>query len=237
MSFKNSSVIITGGSKGIGLSLAKVFSRETARPIVLMARNVEELKQARTACLEEGASKVEIISADITDESSLTEIDFAKYNPGILINNAGSFLFKKLAATSAEEFEGQFRINAFGAFNVTKAMLPAMKKRERALVVNICSMGSLKGLSGSGAYAMSKHALLGFTRSLRKELKQTGIGVTAINLGQTYSTSWHDVDIDPDKLIDPEDVGNLIVALSKLSPRTAAEEITLMPQGGEVNPA
>jgi short-subunit dehydrogenase len=83
---------------------------------------------------------------------------------------------------------------------------------------------------------MSKHALLGYTRSLRKELMKTNIAVTAINLGQTYSTSWHDVDIDPAKLIDPEDVGKLIIALSELSPRSIAEEITLMPQGGEVAP-
>lgn len=236
MVFNSSAVVITGGSKGIGLSLAKVFSRETDRPIVLMARSKDELEEARATCLEEGASKVDIISADITDELTLAEIEFSMYNPGILINNAGSFLFKELAETSAKEFEAQFRINAFGAFNVTKAVLSELKKRERALVVNICSMGSLKGLSGSGAYAMSKHALLGYTRSLRKELKETNIGVTAINLGQTYSTSWHDVDIDPHKLIDPEDVGRLIVALSNFSPRTVAEEITLMPQAGEVAP-
>ena len=83
---------------------------------------------------------------------------------------------------------------------------------------------------------MSKHALLGYTRSLRKELMATNIAVSAINLGQTYSTSWHEVDIDPKKLIDPKDVGQLIVALSQLSAQSVVEEINLMPQGGEVNP-
>ena len=83
---------------------------------------------------------------------------------------------------------------------------------------------------------MSKHALLGYTRSLRKELMETNIAVSAINLGQTYSTSWKDVDVDPKKLIDPEDVGKLIVSLSELSVQSVAEEIDLMPQGGEVNP-
>lgn len=236
MDFEETAVIITGGSKGIGFSLAKVFSRETNRPIVLIARSKDELEEAKKVCLSEGASKVEIISADITKVESLANIDFSSCNPGILINNAGSFLFKKLSDTSAEEFEGQFSINAFGAFNVTKAVLPELRKKQRALIVNICSMGSLQGLSGSGAYAMSKHALLGYTRSLRKELKKTKIGVTAINLGQTYSTSWHDVDIEPERLIDPEDVGRLIVSLSNLSVRSVAEEIILMPQGGEVPP-
>ncbi len=236
MDFNKSAVIITGGSKGIGLSIAKVFSRAAERPLVLVARNKEELEEARSVCLKEGAPKVDTISVDLTDEEAVSNVDFSIYSPGILINNAGSFLFKKLADTTGEEFKGQFQINAFGAFNITKAVLPELLNMERALVVNICSMGSLKGLSGSGAYAMSKHALLGYTRSLRKELKKTNVGVTAINLGQTYSTSWHEVDIDPTKLIDSEDVGQLILALSNLSPRSIAEEITLMPQGGEVSP-
>ncbi len=236
MSFSNQSVLITGGSKGIGLSIAKVFARKTNHPLVLIARNEKELSEAKEECIEEGASDVKTLSLDITDENNINETDFGSLNPGILINNAGSFLFKKLAETTKEEFVSQFQINAAGAFNVTKAILPELKNKERGLIVNISSVGALKGLKDSGAYSMSKHALLGYTRSLRKELMGTDIAVTAINLGQTYSTSWHEVDIDPHKLIDPEDVGMLIVSLSELSSRSVAEEITIMPQGGEVPP-
>lgn len=236
MSFHRSSVLITGGSKGIGLSIAKVFSRESDHPLVLIARNKDELKEAKQICLKEGAPEVSTISIDITDKTAVSNISLAKYDPGIIINNAGSFLFKKLKDTSAEEFNRQFQINAFGAFNITNSILNQLEKRERGLIVNICSMGSLEGLKDSGAYSMSKHALLGYTRSLRKELMDTNIAVTAINLGQTYSTSWHDVDISPEKLVDPEDVGKLIISLSKLSIRSVAEEITLMPQGGRVAP-
>lgn len=236
MSFEDGSVIITGGNKGIGLSIAKVFARQTSRPLVLVARNKEELESARTDCLNEGADSVVLISADLTNPKVVKDIDFASLNPAVLVNNAGSFLFKPLADTSAEEFEQQFRVNAFGAFNITQQVLPVLHKNERALIVNICSQASLKGLPDSGAYAMSKHATLGYTRSLRKELMDSAIAVTAINLGQTYSTSWEGVDIDPDKLIDPEDVGKLIISLSELSPRSVAEEIILKPQGGEVDP-
>lgn len=236
MDFEQKAVIITGGSKGIGLSIAKIFARQTDRPIVLIARNENELEEAKEVCLKEGASKVDIVSADITKADEVSAINFEVFDPGILINNAGSFLFKKLHDTTVKEFEGQFQINTLGAFNMTQSLLNSLPKQSRALIVNICSMGSLKGLGDSGAYSMSKHALLGYTRSLRKELKKTNIAVTAINLGQTYSTSWHGVDIDPNKLIDPEDVGKLIIAISDLSPRSVAEEITLMPQGGEVAP-
>lgn len=236
MSFQDSSVIITGGSKGIGLSIAKVFARKTKRPIVLLARNKQELEEARQVCLEEGAEKVDILVADLLDEKTLSEIDFEALNPGILVNNAGSFLFKQLKDTSVEEFEQQFRVNALGAFNITNQVLPELHKKDRALIVNICSEASLKGYEASGAYAASKHATLGYTRSLRKELMKSKIAVTAINLGQTYSTSWKDVNVDPNDLIDPEDVGRLIVSLSELSARSVADEIILSPQGGDVNP-
>lgn len=237
MSFEETSVIITGGSKGIGLSIAKMFSEKTNHPLVLIARNLSDLEKAKEQCLDWGAPKVDIISVDLTSEAEIAAIDFRSFNPGILVNNAGVFLFKHLTDTTAEEFDRQYRLNTFSTFNITKQVLPILKEQERGLIVNICSQASTKGYGDSGAYTMSKHALLGYTRSLRKELAiNTNIAVTAINLGQTYSTSWEDVDIDPKKLIDPEDVGKLIVSLSELSVQSVVEEIDLMPLGGEVEP-
>lgn len=236
MCHPEAAVIITGANKGIGLSIARVFSRESDYKLILLARDINELELARDICKKEGAREVELISVDLTDQARLREIDFSALHASILINNAGSFLFKPLAETTQEEFIRQFEINTLGAFNLTRQVLPVLKKQNHSLIVNICSQASLKGYGDSGAYAMSKHALLGYTRSLRKELMNTGIAVTAINLGQTYSTSWEGVNVDPEKLIDPEDVGKLILTLSQLSARTVAEEIILMPQGGEVDP-
>jgi len=236
MAYKDAAVLISGGSRGIGLSIAKVVARETDRPIILLARNEEHLKTAKEICIHEGAITVHTIAADITNEIQLNDSGIKDHNIGILINNAGHFLYKPTQDTTADEFRSQLEVNSIGAFNITQVLLPSMKKIDRALIVNICSIGSLKGLEGSGAYSASKHALLGYTRSLRKELMKSNIAVSAINLGQTYSTSWDGVDIDPQKLIDPEDVGRLILSLSRLTKRTVAEEITLMPQGGEVPP-
>jgi short-subunit dehydrogenase len=236
MSFESTSVIITGGSKGVGLSIAKVFAEKTSRPIVLVARNEADLEEAKKQCLEWGATDVKIISADLTSEDEVAAIDFESLNPGILVNNAGVFLFKKLSDTSAEEFDRQYRLNTFTTFNMTKSVLPVLKKQERGLIVNICSQASIKGYGESGAYTMSKHALLGYTRSLRQEVAESNIAVSAINLGQTYSTSWENIDVDPKKLIDPEDVGKIVLSLSELSVQSVAEEIILMPLGGEVDP-
>ncbi|WP_103664724.1 SDR family NAD(P)-dependent oxidoreductase [Gracilimonas amylolytica] len=236
MAYKDAAVLITGGSKGVGLSIAKVFARETNRPIILMARNKEDLNKAKELCLKGGATSVHTIAADITDEKQLQDSGISDHEIGILVNNAGHFLYKRTQDTTTEEFRSQLEVNTIGAFNVTQAVLPSLYKLDRGLIVNISSMGALKGLEGSGAYSASKHALLGYTRSLHKELMKSNIAVSAINLGQTDSTSWDGVDIDPQKLIDPDDVGRLILSVSQLSKRSVVEEIILMPQGGEVPP-
>lgn len=234
MSYEEASVIISGASKGIGFAIAKVFAQKTRRPLVLLARNYNQLESARKELIAEGAKSIEIFAADLTIAGVLDTLDFESLNPGILVNNAGSFLAKPLQETSAKEYTRQFEINALGAFNLTKKVLPTLLKQERGLIVNISSQAALKGYGESGAYAMSKHALLGFTRSLRQELINTSVAVSAINLGQTWSTSWEGSDVDPKRLINPEDVGQLVLTLSQLSVQTVAEEISLMPQSGEL---
>jgi len=238
VSFESSSVIITGASRGIGRSIAAIFSSKTDHPLVLIARSQEGLEKTKELCLEAGASKITVISCDLTKESEIAEIslpgDFPK--PGIIINNAGSYLYKTLANTASTEFIEQIETNLLSAVYVTNRFLKDLKSRERGIIINICSVGALEGLKESGAYASSKHALLGYTRSLRKELMQSNIAVTAINLGQTKSTSWESSDVNPLLLIDPDDIGKLLVTLTELSPRTVAEEIIVKPQRGRVPP-
>jgi short-subunit dehydrogenase len=205
---------------------------------MLIARTTNDLEQTKILCEEAGAENVCIIPCDLTDSEAVANIklleDFPP--PSILINNAGLYLYKTLEQTSYEEFQNQMQVNLFTAVNAVDRFLSDLKKLDRGLIINICSSGALEGLPDSGAYASAKHALLGYTRSLRAELLDTQVGVTALNLGQTQSTSWEGSNIDPEKLIDPQDVANLLVALSKLSPRSVAEEIILKPQHGRVPP-
>ena len=138
--------------------------------------------------------------------------------------------------TTHEEFIQQIQANLYSAVSVTQRFLDDLKSKPDGLVINICSVGAVEGLEDSGAYSASKHALLGYTRSLRKELMETKVGVTAINLGQTQSTSWEGSLIDRDLLIDPDDVAKIILNLTQLSPRTVVEEILVKPQHGRVPP-
>lgn len=236
MTYDASSVLITGASQGIGRVIAVTFAGQAGRPLILLSRSKKKLEETKKLCEKAGENKVLTLACDATNYKEVTALELPGGfpAPGILINNAGGFLFKKLEDTSDEEFEGQIRLNLFAAVNTIKRFLPDLKQLERGLIINICSMASLTGYGKSGAYAASKHAILGYTRSLRKELMKTNIGVTAINLGQTYSTSWEKSDVDPGRLIDPKDLAGLLLALTRLSSRTVAEEINLKPQGGAV---
>ncbi|NBC66332.1 MAG: SDR family NAD(P)-dependent oxidoreductase [Bacteroidetes bacterium] len=236
MSYKESSVLITGASQGIGRSIAITFAASTRRPILLLARNVKNLEQTKLLCEEAGANQVELLVCDATDMEEVLNLKIPGNfpDPGIIINNAGSYLYKTLADTSDEEFRQEIDVNLFTAVHIIKRFLSDLRKADRALIINICSVGALRGLKDSGAYSASKHALLGYTRSLREELKQTDIGVTAINLGQTHSTSWDQSDMSPERLINPTDVASLLVTISELSPRSVVEEILIQPQHGRV---
>lgn len=238
MSFSTSSVIVTGASRGIGREIALAFAGKTDHSLILIARSKTDLEETRDLCLEAGVEKVSFIPCDLTDSDTVSELLIPEGFPkvGMIINNAGSYLYKKLQDTQPEEFNEQIQTNLFSAVNLTQRFLKELMQQERGLILNICSVGALEGLEESGAYASAKHALVGYTRSLRKELLKTKVAVSAINLGQTQSTSWEGSSIDPERLIDPRDVANLLVALSQLSPRTVAEEIILKPRHGRVPP-
>ena len=238
MSQNESSVIITGASRGIGREIALAFASKTDHPLLLVARSREGLEETRQLCLDRGAGMTGLLLCDTTDPAEVENLEWPDGfpAPGVIVTNAGSFLYKKLANTTPEEFRKQIDINLFSAVHMVSRFLDDLMQVSGARIINICSVSATHGLSDSGAYSASKHALLGYTRSLRKELKHSGVGVTAINLGQTYSTSWEGSDIDPQQLIDPRDVGDLIVSITRLSPRTVVEEILIQPQQGRVPP-
>lgn len=238
MSDQKHSVVITGASRGIGRRIALMFARKTDYALLLVARTRSGLAETKKMCETKGAADVTIACCDASDSEAVSKIKLPKGfpHPNILINNAGTFLLKKLQATSRKEFKQQMQANLYTAVNITNRFLDDLEAKKWGLIVNICSEGAITGLKDSGAYSASKHALLGYSRSLRKELMDTDIGVTAINLGQTQSTSWEGSQIDRNLLIDPDDVARIILNLTQLSPRTVVEEMLVKPQHGRVPP-
>lgn len=236
--FSESSIIVTGAGKGIGRQIALSFARQLDRPLVLLARSKDKLEKVEKECIDLGAEQVMHYSIDLTDREAVNDLELSEpFNrPGIVVNNAGYFLPKPISETTNQEYDTLFSSNVDSAYNVIQRFLDGMKKLNRALIINICSLSAVIGKGECGIYSSSKHALLGLTRSLREELKPTNVGVTAINLGQTYSSSWEGVVVDPKRIIDASDVGRMVVMMAEMAPQTTVDEIKVTPQHGELPP-
>ncbi len=228
-------VCITGASRGIGRTIAHAFSTK-GFPLILTARSVDQLSKVKEECLEAGASQVEIIEVDFLADNPLRELEQTQSEPSILINNAGDFLFKDLQDSTDHDYLHQFSVNALGTIRVTDHLLPVLSRQKQSLIVNICSKASVVGYADASAYSVSKHALYGYGKALRAHLLHFAphVACTNILLGQTLSSSWDGLDVDHELLIDPVDLAEVIIALTRLGARTVVEEMTIMPSKGEL---
>lgn len=184
-------VIITGGSRGLGLALADRFGRSGAK-LVLCARHYEELVCARTALLSQGAvlseNDILLVQGDLTqtaDANRLMEqaIDhFGRID--VLINNAGVIEVGPFENQSFESFQGAMETNFFGAVRAIQAVLPHFIERPPnlgdAAIVNIASIGGKFAMPHMLPYVASKFALVGFSEGLHAELRKKGVRVTTV---------------------------------------------------------
>jgi short-subunit dehydrogenase len=222
-------IIITGASRGIGAVMAHYFAKVRKNPLLLIGRNTDRLAGVAAKCRDAGCA-THMITVDLTDEHEVNRLQLPKgFKPAVLINNAGVYIQKNLESTSIQDYTGQFKSNVLTAVAATDRFLPLIIDSSPGLIVNICSIASLVGIERSPAYAVSKHGLLGYTRSLRVTLAGQDVSVTAINLGATASDSWDGEDRDIETLIDPMDVARVADMLMNLSARALVEEIQISP--------
>ncbi len=216
--------LITGAGKGIGRATAIAFAKEGIN-VGLLGRTAANL-EAVTKELEEYGVNVTMATADVADnESVIAAVEHIKSELGpidILINNAGVGKFGKFLELSPEEFKNIIDINLMGVYYVTRAVLPEMIERETGDIINISSTAGQKGAPVTSAYSASKFGLLGLTESLMLEVRKHNIRVSAL----TPSTVATDLafaenltDGNPEKVMQPEDLAEVMVAQLKLHPR------------------
>jgi short-subunit dehydrogenase len=137
-----------------------------------------------------------------------------------------------LTETETEDaFETMMDLNLYSAYYLTQSLLPLMIAQQKGHVFNMCSIASIMPY---GAYAVSKHALLGFSRVLREEVKDKGIRVTAIMPGATYTASWDGTELPQERFMKAEDIAQSLWDIYQLSQQTVVEEIVLRPQLGDI---
>lgn len=186
--FSQKNILITGGSSGLGLALAKAFAKEGAN-LILIARNKNKLNQAQEEIQSLMPScRVNVYSLDVSDEEatfiSLQRIMKNQENKlDYLINSAGILREGYFEELTNSDFSDVMAVNYFGLLNITRAALPYLRESKGHLV-NVASIAGLTGVFGYTPYCAAKHALVGLSEALRYELKPQGIHVHLICPGE-----------------------------------------------------
>ena len=182
VSFAGAVVVITGGSRGLGLELARRFAREGAR-LALLARDEEELALARDQLTWNGA-EVMVQVCDITDEAEVEQAVEAVLERfgrvDVLVNNAGVIQVGPVDHVTLEDFEQALGVHVWGPLYLTKAVAPHMRRQGGGRIVNITSVGGVVAVPHLLSYCTSKFGLVGLSDGLRAELSKDDILVTTV---------------------------------------------------------
>jgi len=215
--FTNKHVLITGGASGIGFLMAKQMMQEHPASLTLWDINKQELKKACKSL----SSKEVYIHSNIVDIAQPEEVYPAaeqvlnEVGPvDILVNNAGIVVGKRFSEHSPHEIEKTIRVNLTGAMHVTAAFLPAMSDNNNGHIVNIASAAGLIPNPKMSVYAGSKWGMIGWSESLRTELKQEPCDIKVTTIEPSYiKTGMFEGVAAPrlTPLLEPEDIAAQII--------------------------
>jgi short-subunit dehydrogenase len=154
----------------------------------------------------------------------------------VLVNNAGAFVPGRLQDEPADgsQLRHMLAVNLLSAYDVTLPLLPGFIARGGGHIFTICSTASIMAYPNGGSYGIAKHALLGFTKNLREELKPSGVRVTAVLPGPTLTASWAGVDLPTERFVQAEDVAEAVFSAYSMSPHAVVEELLIRPQLGDL---
>lgn len=231
----NKLLVVTGGTKGIGRAVIEKFIAHEF-DIVTCARNLADLKALKKELSSSG--EVHIFQADVSDrkqvKSFLDLVDALNRPVDVLLNNAGLFVPGELATEEEGVLEQMMEANLYSTYHITRGIIRGMMALKKGHIFNMCSVASIKAYPNGGSYAITKSAMLGFSRCLREELKEFGIRVTAFIPGATRTASWDGIDLPDERFMKIEDIAELVYTSYILSSRSVVEEIIIRPQLGDI---
>ncbi|MBD0380935.1 oxidoreductase [Paenibacillus sedimenti] len=173
---------VTGASRGFGLEIVKE-ALGSGDKVVATVRTSPELLADKLGNPE----NLSVVVLDVTNEQQAyeaAELAIKRFGRiDVLVNNAGFGLLSAVEEATSEEVKGNFEVNVFGLLNVTRAVLPYMRKERSGHVINISSVGGLTGIVGWGVYGSTKFAVEGLTEAMAKELAPLGIHATVVEPG------------------------------------------------------
>jgi NAD(P)-dependent dehydrogenase (short-subunit alcohol dehydrogenase family) len=215
--------LVTGGSSGIGLAIARAL-REDGYDLTLVSRRAEKVEPAAAELGAHG------LAADVSKEDeaerAVTEHRERFGRLDVLVNSAGIGVAGRIEDLPTKHFDLQIGVNLRGLFLVTRAALPLLRE-SRGHVINLASIAGTLPTPGLATYGAAKAAVIAFTRSLNAELEADGVRATALCPGfvDTPMAQWSGVPAD--EMIQPEDCAELVRALLRLSPHARVPQIVV----------
>jgi uncharacterized protein len=179
-------IVITGASGGIGAEIARLCAASGAN-LVLLARSIDKLTLLQSELEQKHGVKVEVFQLDVANTDQVKQVFQQIFASGgdvdILVNNAGFGVFREAHEATINEIKGMFEVNVVGLMACTSMVLPKMREKRYGHIINIASQAGKIATPKSSVYSASKHAVLGYTNSLRMELDDFNIRVTSVNPG------------------------------------------------------
>jgi len=233
VSFRDKVVLITGGTRGLGLILARKFASEGAK-IVILARSQEELLEAKKQIQKKGKEVLALkcdVSVNEQVKNTVAEVVNRLGSIDCLVNNAGIIQVGPVENMKREDFQSAMNVNGWGTFNMTMAVLPYMELKKCGQIINITSIGGKIAVPHLLPYVFSKFAMVGFSEGLQAEIEKKGIKVTTVIPGLMRTGShvnamfkgnyrweyrWFSfLDSFPPVSIDPEKAASKIIEASR----------------------
>jgi NAD(P)-dependent dehydrogenase (short-subunit alcohol dehydrogenase family) len=226
--------LITGATEGIGRATAFALGRAgykvgiCARTEAKIRRVVEELK---TEGIEAAGAAADVGQPDPA-RSAAAAVSGRLGAIDVLVNNAGILIAKPFEELSLDDWDATMATNVRSLYLMTREVLPAMRQKRAGSIVNVASLAGRNGFAGGTAYAASKHAVLGFSRSLMLETRKDNIRVIAICPGSVDTSMMQDQPMlkpDAKRILRPEDVAATIVHALQLPERAMMSEVDIRP--------
>jgi len=229
---KGKTALITGGSRGIGKAIAIALAKEGVH-IIVTGRGEAALQAAQKdiAALGVQASYAVVDVGNRADTEKVLGNIVTKAAPiDILINNAGIGAFGGFLEMPPEQWEQMIQVNLLGVYYTTRAILPGMIERKSGDIINIASTAGLRGAAVTSGYSASKFGLLGLTESLMLEVRKHNIRVSALTpstVATDMAVELNLTDGNPEKVLQAEDLAELVVAQLKLNRRALLKTASL----------
>ena len=185
-------IVVTGASSGIGAATARAMAHRGGR-VALVARSEGGLRRVAQQIVSQGGRATTYV-ADLADAAAVARfaaaVAAAEGHPDVLINNAGAGRWLTVEETSAADLQAMTAVPYFAAFNLTRALLPAMRQGGSGHIANVTSVAARMVWPGAAAYSAARCAMLSFSESLRHELVGSGVGVTSAIFGTVDTPYW-----------------------------------------------